>query len=220
MTKNKILIVYPPSGNINREERCQQHFKEYLKLMNLPPTDLLYLAAISEKAGYDVKVKDYGQNNQTIKDFVEDLRLYLPNYVIFDVSLPSLVDDLNLCEENNENSPSTKIIAKGFPFKVDAKGIMAKYTKLDYAIKGDAEHTVYEFLLNKVLSDIDGLVWRSGNVIIENISKKVCGNLDDLPFPARHLIDNTKYTRPDNNKPLAVIRVEKGCPHGCFFCLV
>ena len=44
-------------------------------------------------------------------------------------------------------------------------------------------------------------------------------NLDKLPFPARHLVDNNIYRRPDNNKVQAVIKVSRGCPFHCFFCL-
>ena len=44
-------------------------------------------------------------------------------------------------------------------------------------------------------------------------------DLDSLPFPARHLVDNTIYRRPDNGKVQAVIKVSRGCPFHCFFCL-
>ncbi len=43
--------------------------------------------------------------------------------------------------------------------------------------------------------------------------------MDSLPFPARHLVDNSIYRRPDNNKVQATIKVERGCPFHCFFCL-
>lgn len=43
--------------------------------------------------------------------------------------------------------------------------------------------------------------------------------MDKLPFPARHLVDNNIYRRPDNNKVQAVIKVSRGCPFHCFFCL-
>lgn len=220
MHEKKIFIIYPPSGKMNREERCQQHFKEYLKLMTLPPSDLMYLAAISEKAGYIAKIKDYGLNNQTLDDFIIDLKEYIPNYLIFDVSLPSLKNDLGICAIIKKFSPLTKIIAKGFSFSYDAQNLMKKYPELDYAIQGEPEYTLEELLMGQDLKTINGLIWRDSDKIIENPQRKLLEDLDCLPFPARHLIDNTKYIRPDNNKSLAVVRVEKGCPHGCFFCLV
>ena len=40
-----------------------------------------------------------------------------------------------------------------------------------------------------------------------------------MPYPARDLIDNSLYIRPDNGKTQAVIKVSRGCPYHCFFCL-
>lgn len=220
MNKKKIFIIYPPSGKINREERCQQHFKDYLRLMNLPPVDLLYLAAIAEKAGYIVKIKDYGISNQKIEDFIADLKEFIPDYLLFDVSLPSIESDLSLCTVTKQFSPSTKIIAKGFSFGYDSKDLMSRFPELDYAIKGEPELTLEDFLSNENIESIDGLIWRKNSEIIENKDRNLLDDLDYLPFPARHLIDNSKYKRPDDNKSLTVIRVEKGCPYSCFFCMV
>ena len=44
-------------------------------------------------------------------------------------------------------------------------------------------------------------------------------DLDSLPFPARHLVDNNIYRRPDTGEVQAVIKVSRGCPFHCFFCL-
>ncbi len=43
--------------------------------------------------------------------------------------------------------------------------------------------------------------------------------MDNLPFPARHLVDNSIYKRPDNGQVQGVIKVSRGCPYHCFFCL-
>ena len=61
--------------------------------------------------------------------------------------------------------------------------------------------------------------YRDGFVAKFNGARPFIQNLDELPFPARHLVDNTIYRRPDNNKVQAVIKVSRGCPHYCFFCL-
>ena len=47
--KKKILLIYPPSPVMNREDRCQQPTKELLVIPPLPPSDLMYLAAVSEQ---------------------------------------------------------------------------------------------------------------------------------------------------------------------------
>ena len=67
--------------------------------------------------------------------------------------------------------------------------------------------------------DILGLWYKEGFVAKFSGVRPFIENLDTLPFPARHLIDNSVYRRPDNNKVQAVIKVSRGCPHHCFFCL-
>ena len=57
--RGKVFLIYPPSPILNREDRCQQPTKELLVIPPLPPTDLMYLAAISESCGYDAKISDY-----------------------------------------------------------------------------------------------------------------------------------------------------------------
>ena len=49
--KKRILLIYPPSPVLNREDRCQQPTKDLIVIPPLPPTDLMYLAAVAEKAG-------------------------------------------------------------------------------------------------------------------------------------------------------------------------
>ena len=44
-------------------------------------------------------------------------------------------------------------------------------------------------------------------------------DIDHLPILDRNLIDNSVYIRPDTRKPQTIIRVSKGCPNHCFFCL-
>ena len=64
----KIFLIYPPSPVLNREDRCQQPTKELLVIPPLPPTDLMYLAAVVEKEGLEARIKDYSQGGDFEKD--------------------------------------------------------------------------------------------------------------------------------------------------------
>ena len=59
--KGRVLLIYPPSPVINREDRCQQPTKELLVIPPLPPTDLMYLASIAENCGFEAIIRDYSQ---------------------------------------------------------------------------------------------------------------------------------------------------------------
>ena len=56
-------------------------------------------------------------------------------------------------------------------------------------------------------NEILGLCYSENYQSIKNEVRPFNENLDDLPFPARHLVDNLIYKRPDNGEVQAVIKV-------------
>jgi len=43
--------------------------------------------------------------------------------------------------------------------------------------------------------------------------------LDDIPFPARDLMDLSLYKRPDTGSPMATIQTSRGCYGSCTYCM-
>ena len=213
--KKKILLIYPPSPVLNREDRCQQPTKELLVIPPLPPTDLMYLAAMSEKAGLIAKIEDYSQGG----DFVRDLKEFRPDYLLVNVATPTLQSDLDAIKKAKEILPEITTIAKGAAFLTLSNQVMQDCSELDLIIFKEAEETLFEILQQKPKSEILGLYYRENGEIKFTGERPYIENLDEIPFPARHLVDNTIYRRPDNNKVQAVIKVSRGCPFHCFFCL-
>ena len=82
----KILLIYPQSPILNREDRCQQPTKDLLVIPPLPPTDLLYLASIAEQAGLEAYVRDYSLGG----DFDQDLNDIQPDYLLANIATPTL----------------------------------------------------------------------------------------------------------------------------------
>ena len=214
-TKGKILLIYPPSPVMNREDRCQQPVKELLVIPPLPPTDLMYLAAISENAGYEAKIRDYSLGGNLIKDIKE----FQPDMVLANISTPTFKNDLESLRIAKEINPNIKTIVKGAPFLTYNTNVTYENPFVDYVIYGEPEMTLKELLEGNPLSEINGLCYTENFQPVKNPPREFIQNLDELPFPARHLVDNSIYKRPDNNKVQAVIKVARGCPFHCFFCL-
>ncbi len=212
----KILLIYPKSPVMNREDRCQQPTKELLVIPPLPPTDLLYLAAVAEKAGLEAHIRDYSLGG----DFEKDLKEIKPDYLLANIATPTLNSDLECFTTAKKVLPKIINIAKGAIFLTKNSEIMLKHKAITYILHGEPEETLKELLESeKEPKDILGLWYREGFVVKFSGVRPFIKNLDELPFPARHLIDNTIYRRPDNNKVQAVIKVSRGCPHHCYFCL-
>lgn len=212
----KILLIYPKSPVMNREDRCQQPTKELLVIPPLPPTDLLYLAAIAEQVGLEAYVRDYSLGG----DFEKDLEEIKPDYLLANIATPTLNNDLECFTTAKKILPKIVTIAKGAIFLTKNSEIMLKNKAISYIIYGEPEETLKELLQKeKEPKDILGLWYREGFIVKFSGVRPFIENLDELPFPARHLIDNSIYRRPDNNKVQAVIKVSRGCPHHCYFCL-
>ncbi len=215
MVQKTLFLIYPPSPVLNREDRCQQPTKELLVIPPLPPSDLMYLAAVAEKAGLQAKIHDYSQGG----DLIEDLKEFQPDYLLINAATPTLEHDLLSLKVAKEIVSDVVTIAKGAAFLTLAKEVLENHKELDMVIFGEAEETLREILEEKPKNEILGLYYRDDLLINFTGVRPFIENLDEIPFPARHLVDNTIYRRPDNNKVQAVIKVSRGCPFHCFFCL-
>lgn len=214
--RGKVFLIYPPSPILNREDRCQQPTKELLVIPPLPPTDLMYLAAISESCGYDAKISDYSLGG----NFFDDLLEYAPDYLVANIAMPTFKTDMEALAKAKELLPSVKVIVKGAPFLTYNTNVTYENPFVDYVIFGEAEYTLKDILEGIPNKDILGICYTDENFqSVKNDPRPFIENLDELPFPARHLIDNSLYRRPDNNQVQAVVKVSRGCPYHCFFCL-
>ena len=213
--KGRVLLIYPPSPVINREDRCQQPTKELLVIPPLPPTDLMYLAAIAEQCGYEAMIRDYSQGG----NFEVDLKEFQPDFLVANIATPTFQSDMIAIKLAKDINPSICTIVKGAPFLTYNTNTIYENPFIDYVIIGEAEFTLKEILEGVPDNEILGSCYRENFQPIKNEKRPFIENLDELPFPARHLVDNSIYRRPDNGKVQAVVKVARGCPFHCFFCL-
>ena len=213
--KGRVLLIYPPSPVINREDRCQQPTKELLVIPPLPPTDLMYLASIAEACGFEAIIRDYSQGG----NFEADLKEFQPNYLVANIATPTFKSDMMAVQHAKEIVPNICTIVKGAPFLTYNINTIYENPFIDYVIIGEAELTLKDILDGVPDNEILGICYRENFQPVKTEKRPFNENLDALPFPARHLVDNSIYRRPDNGKVQAVIKVARGCPFHCFFCL-
>lgn len=217
--RQKIFFVYPPAPIMNREDRCQQPTSELVVIPPLPPVDMMSLSAIAKKRGYETYFKDYSLKNETVYDFLRDLRIYKPDFLVINVASTTLEKDLSILTTARDLLDDIVVIVKGAIFNFNSYAIMQKYPEIDVALRGEIEEPFDEIIQYNNFCDIKGITYQINNKIISTADRKLSDNLDHLPILDRSLIDNNIYQRPDTKKPQTIIKVSKGCPHHCFFCL-
>lgn len=175
----------------------------------------MYLAAVAEKQGFEAKIADYSQSG----DYEEDLREFKPDYLVVNIATPTLEHDLDAVKKAKEICPNITTVAKGAAFLTLGEKIVSEHNELDFGILGEAEDTLKDILDNKPKNNILGIYYKENDEVKFTGKRPFIEDLDSLPFPARHLVNNNIYRRPDNNKVQATIKVSRGCPFHCFFCL-
>ena len=95
---------------------------------------------------------------------------------------------------------------------------------MDIAIAGEAETTINTLILARRngtdFSKVGGILFRDHlDQIRQTEPEPFWTDLDKIPFPARDLMKNHLYTRPDTGEPQATIQTSRGCPSQCIFCL-
>ena len=214
----KALFLHPPSGLYRRDDRCQSKVEDQTVRVIFPPLDLAYAAASAERAGALCKIIDGPSQNLSWEELTRNITSY--DLIMLSVTYPTLADDLYAAELAKQYNPNSKVIARGEIFNIRDKSILEKNPFLDIVIRGESEQVIEEIIEGKSLSEILGITYRNKDEIIRNDDRPYHENLDSLPFPARHLLDNNLYRSPETGNVLTTIETGRGCPAACIFCPV
>lgn len=219
MTK-KILLFNPPTGLYRRDNRCQNRVEDQTVNVVFPPMELLISAAVLERAGHQIAVRDYPALKSSWQDLIDDLQTFSPDLVIFTATLATLENDLTSAEIVKKHCPNTVTAAKGEPLYYLDEEIIVKTPSLDIILRGEPEAYLADFAGGKPWSELPEVTYRHDGRIVRTHLNHPLIELDSLPFAARHLIDNRIYRSPESLKPLTTVVTSLGCPYKCIFCSV
>lgn len=217
------LLIHPPSGLYRRDDRCQSKVNDQTVQVVFPPLNLAYLAACLEQAGTTCQLRDYPAARATLADFERDLDTLRPTDLIVGVTFPSLHNDLEACRLAKQRLPGLRVIARGEVFQARDEQLLAEHPVLDIALRGEAEETVVEIFNGAPLESIAGISFRApgdngGARVVRTPDRPFLRDLDRLPLPARHLLDNRLYRTPESGRMLTTIETQRGCPAKCIYC--
>jgi len=150
--------------------------------------------------------------NQTTEEIARKIFILSPDMVGFSTYIWNLEQTLDVCKRLKIVNPNMKILLGGPEVSFDSKKLMEENAFIDYIICEEGEETFKELLLGFNLYNIDGLVFRDDEKVIENKKRKPIENLDSIPSP---------YIGSDEDFSGKIVYYEasRGCPFTCDFCL-
>lgn len=193
---------------------------------------LLYIAAVLERAGYEVSVNnihDYEWKNieNTPQRYIEKLVDKSTDLIGFTCLTPQFPKYKFLARQIKEKFPEIPIVVGGVHPTALPYGVLRE-NETDFIVIGEGEETMLEFCerLNegRSLQDCRGIGYKQNNgELIINPPRPLIQNLDSLPFPARHLIPYDKYITGSSIRGYwsnrgASTMVSRGCPFNCIYC--
>jgi radical SAM superfamily enzyme YgiQ (UPF0313 family) len=186
-----------------------------------PPLGLSYIGAVLEQDGHQVHILDFDADRMNEEKIINFLKNFKPSLVGLTATTPTYDHAVSIAKlvKSVDNIP---VVLGGIHATITPQTCISNKF-IDFVIKGEGEITTRELIRaienNNNFSNIDGLFYKNNGEIIQNKERCLIENLDDLPFPARHLFNQQKYTYPDAlYSPVFPIITSRGCPGACTYC--
>jgi radical SAM superfamily enzyme YgiQ (UPF0313 family) len=205
-----------------RDDRCQCKVEDQTVQITFPPIELASIGAVLRDSGARVRIRDYPAQGADWEDYRRDLKEYRPDFVLANVVTATAERDFQALELAKEELGDDAVLTAAKGEYMEALGVqaLADHPRLDLGFHGEIERTLERYRLGAPPSELAGAVYRSANGagVARAPGHPTVGELNELPWPARELLDNDLYRSPETGRPLTVIHGNRGCPAACVFC--
>jgi len=191
------------------------------KASSFPPLGLCYIAAIAEKCGWDVQIIDAEVEGLSHEDILERISRFQPDLIGLTASTPFFHNVVELTKAIKERYKIP--VAVGGPH-ISLMREKAFLEIFDYLFIGESENILPEFfnrlVSQKTMEGLPGIMYRDRERICYCGEATRIQNLDEIPWPARHLIPIEKYYIGTLKGKLNYTSffLSRGCPFDCVFC--
>jgi anaerobic magnesium-protoporphyrin IX monomethyl ester cyclase len=216
--KPRILFVEPP--------------KDYWFVMGEylpPPTGLLILAAYLERELPDceIEVFDCQARKKGWADIEKKIQDFSPSIVATSGFTCNTYACARVAEIAKKVDSEIITIVGGLHFSQVPEESLRSFPEIDFIVRGEGEITLLELVRTLKAegkpNDIMGISYSHKGKIIHSQDRPLIENLDILPYPAYHLVEdqikNYHFTMmAGKNTIYMVMEGGRGCSHKCTFC--
>ena len=194
--------------------------KESFQHPPLIPMGIGYLAALLEKKGFEVDIIDC----QALKLSHEKAEAMLserhPDIVGVTCTTLTYNSALKIVKAAKRASPKSLTIIGGCHVTFWDREALGECPELDLVVRGEAENAMLDLAekvkAGKNFSDVLGTTCRENGKIIRNADSPYIEKLDEIPYPAYHLMPVESFRR--QGEILFPILSSRGCVYWCDFC--
>lgn len=187
------------------------------------PLGLGYIAAVLRRDGHKVSLLDPEAEGISYPAIAKRIEQSNPDVIGISSATPNFAYAVKIAKIAKDLSIPT--ILGGTHASSLPEMILEKHREIDIIVIGEGEITVSRLCeaieKGEDIKNIEGIAYRKKEKIIKTGLRKPIPNIDDLPFPARDLIDMSLY-RPhsyiDTGEKSATMITSRGCPNRCIFC--
>jgi len=190
------------------------------------PFFLAYAAAVLEQAGVEVRLVDAIAAGIETGAFLREIADLGPDLVLLETSTPSLYSDLALSQEINRQVPTAKLALCGPHVSALPVQTLEMTQVVDFVLVGEYEYTLRHLAAclegGEHLGEVLGLAWRDADGRVRlNPRRPLIQKIDELPWPARHLLPMQRYRDNFAGLPMPGLQMwaSRGCPFRCIFCV-
>lgn len=223
---NKVMLMYPPGKLYQRsEDRAQSNIDDSAASSVHACNDMGYAAAILKNRGYEVFLRDYQTEKASREEVEKDIKSFLPDIIVISVTNATVCSDIEFADWIKGFHNCEFIFKGAIFFDISEELVLSLNMKnIKYLVGGELDTVIGELadcILRGqgCLADIPGIVYKDGDGYKKTRFDKWFTDLDSIPFPARELMKNELYVRPDTGEPMATVQVSRGCPAKCIYCL-
>jgi anaerobic magnesium-protoporphyrin IX monomethyl ester cyclase len=216
-----ILLINPYGSNWVEGANDNTHIA-----VRMPPVGILSIAAYLLQQGHQIKVYDcktpplHKTNTQVI---AEQIKEFQPQIVGFSAVTSSFLNAYLLAEQIKINFPYIKIVFGGVHVSALRAKILDDFPSIDFVVCGEGERAMADLAAGKPPENIQGLVYRQADRVLQNDLRIDLCDLDALPFPAYGALEGfprnfegALFNYP--KFPVAPIISSRGCVYQCSYC--
>jgi len=215
----KLAFVFAPYAH--------KVFSENLRVVDddfgvFPPINVAWAAAIAENAGHEVIIVDANAEGLTVAQTIERLRQFGPQAVGFYFTT-YMFWDTHAWAKSIKAALGVPILGGGinqllYPRESLSHGV------IDYGLSGQGLTALPELLHaleTGTTPDIAGVSYWQGDEVVCHPPSGERPDFDRYPFPARHLLPNSRYFSITSQlRNFTVMVTSMGCHQNCTFCAI